>query len=145
MRQIIREISDEMKLRIEAQRDWVRNHYDADSLAKYDSFDGKLELLDIIIKSNWIEKDEKYKLQCLGLAIGDALVQGLNFTWIEVEDEYGTDPALKLGDTSLILFPLTMISKRIENDEKVDVFELFEKIKLKVIELKDKVEKNFCA
>ena len=145
MRQIIREISDEMKLRIEAQRNWVRNHYDVDSLAKYDSFDGKLELLDIIIKSNWIEKDEKYKLQCLGITIGDALVQDLNFTWIDVEDECGTDPALKLGDTSIILFPLTMISKRIENDEKVDVFELFEKIKLKVIELKDKVEKNFCA
>ena len=145
MQQIIREISDEMKLRIEAQRDWVRNHYDSDSLAKYDSFDGKLELLDIIIKSNWIEKDEKYKLQCLGITIGDALVQGLNFTWIEVEDEYGTDPALKLDDTSLILFPLTMISKRIEKDEKVDVFELFEKIKLKVFELKDNVDKNFCA
>ena len=145
MRQIIREISDEMKLRIEAQRDWVRNHYNADSLVKYDSFDGKLELLDIIIKSNWIQKDEKYKLQCLGITIGDALVQALNFTWVEVEDEYGTDPALKLGDSSLILFPLTMISKRIEKDEKVDVFELFEKIKLKVNELKDKVEKNFCA
>jgi len=145
MQQIIREISDEMKLRIEAQRDWVRNHYDTDSLAKYDSFDGKLELLDIIIKSNWIQKDEKYKLQCLGITIGDALVQALNFTWVEVEDEYGTDPALKLGDSSLILFPLTMISKRIEKDEKVDVFELFEKIKLKVNELKDKVEKNFCA
>jgi hypothetical protein len=145
MQRIIREISDEMKLRIEAQRDWVRNHYDFDSLAKYDIFDGKLELLDIIIKSNWIEKDEKYKIQCLGITIGDALVQGLNFTWIEVEDEYGPDPALKLGDTSLILFPLTMISKRIEKDEKVDVFELFEKIKLKVFELKDKVDKNFCA
>jgi hypothetical protein len=145
MQQIIREISAEMKLRIEAQRDWVRNHYDSDSLAKYDSFNGKLELLDIIIKSNWIEKDEKYKLQCLGITIGDALVQGLNFTWIEVEDEYGTDPALKLDDTSLILYPLTMISKRIEKDEKVDVFELFEKIKLKVFELKDKVDKNFCA
>ena len=145
MQQIIREISDEMKLRIEAQRDWVRNHYDTDSLAKYDSFDGKLELLDIIIKSNWIQKDEKYKLQCLGITIGDALVQGLNFSWVEVEDEYGTDPALKLGDSSLILFPLTMISKRIEKDEKVDVFELFEKIKLKVFELKDKIDKNFCA
>jgi hypothetical protein len=145
MQQIIREISNETKLRIETQRDWVRNHYDADSLAKYDSFYSKLELLDTIIKSNWIQKDEKYKLQCLGVTFGDALVQGLNFNWIEIEDDSGTDPALKLGDTSIILFPLTMISKRIENDENIDVFELFEKIKLSVIELKDKVDKNFCA
>jgi hypothetical protein len=38
-----------------------------------------------------------------------------------------------------------MISKRIEKGEKVDVFELFEKIKVKVFELKDKVEKDFYA
>jgi hypothetical protein len=135
MQQKIREISDEMTRRIKAKRDWVRDHYDSDSLARYESFDGKLELLDIIIKSKWIQKDEKNKLQCLGITFGDALAQGLNFTWIEVEDEYGTDPALKFADTSLILFPLTMISKRIENGDTIDIFELYQKIRLQVNEL----------
>lgn len=29
----------------------------------------------------------------------------MNFVWVEVQDEYGTDPALQLPDTSLIFFP----------------------------------------
>ena len=42
-----------------------------------------------------------------------------------VEDEYGRDPAVRLPNTSIVLYPLTMISKRIEEDANVDVFELF--------------------
>ena len=139
MEQIIREISDKMKRRIEAQRDWVRNHYEPDSTYKYNSIEGKLRLLDIILKSNWIEKDETNKLQCLGITFGDILVQDLNFRWIEVDDENGLNPAIKLGETSLIMFPLTMISKRIERDETVDIYDLYSKSKLKAIELKDKI------
>jgi hypothetical protein len=142
LNQIIRELSDELIFRLESQRTWVRDHYENNAVEIYNTLDGKLELLDFIIKSNWIAKTEKYKLQCLGVTLGDALVQELEFKWIEIEDEYGNDPAIKYKDTSLILFPLTMISKRIENDEYVDVFKLFEQLKSKVIELKDRVDKK---
>jgi hypothetical protein len=136
MEQIIRELSDEMIRRLEAQRKWVRNHYVTDSNEIYDTIEGKLKLIDIILKSNWINIDETNKLQCLGVSLGDAFVQDLGLRWIEVEDEYGTDPALKLGNTTFIVFPLTMISKRIENFENVDVYDLYAKIKVKVDELK---------
>jgi hypothetical protein len=42
------------------------------------------------------------------------------------EDEYGRDPALRLQGTPFIVFPLTMISKRVERGEDVDVRELFD-------------------
>ena len=42
-----------------------------------------------------------------------------------VEDEYGRDPAVRRPNTTIILYPMTMISKRIERGEKVDVFELY--------------------
>jgi Domain of unknown function (DUF3806) len=42
-----------------------------------------------------------------------------------VEDEHGRDPAIRYAETSVILFPLTMISKRIESGERVDVFDLY--------------------
>ena len=42
-----------------------------------------------------------------------------------VEDEYGRDPCLVVDGTSIMLFPLTMISKRIERGEEVDVFDIF--------------------
>ena len=34
-----------------------------------------------------------------------------------VEDEKGRDPAIRIPGTTVILFPLTMISKRIERGE----------------------------
>ena len=137
MDQIIRELSSEMIKTLESQRDWVRNHYTLDSIDKYNTVEGKLYLLDTIIKSKWINKDETFKLQCLGITLGDALVQDLGLKWIEIEDNFGIDPAIQLENTSIILFPLTMISKRIESDEEVEIIELFKSIENKVYELKN--------
>jgi hypothetical protein len=55
--------------------------------------------------------------------------------WVMVEDEHGRDPAVRLPSTSIIFFPLTMISKRIERGEKVDVFDLFNGVAAKVEEI----------
>lgn len=117
--------SDELA-RIEAQRDWVRGHYDPEAQHKYGTVEGKLVLLQAILDAGWIEKSETVKLQCLGITLGDALAQELEMEWVTVEDEYGRDPALRFPGTTVLAFPLTMISKRIERDESVIVLELFE-------------------
>jgi hypothetical protein len=52
--------------------------------------------------------------------------------WVMVEDEHSRDPAVRLPKTTIILFPLTMISKRVERGEKVDVFDLFNGVAAKV-------------
>jgi uncharacterized protein DUF3806 len=111
---------------LEAKRSWVRDHYDEGSRNKYDTIDGKLHLLDTILRNKWIAPDETLKLQCLGVTFGDALVQKLGCTWIAVEDDYGRDPALTLEGASIHLFPLTSISKRIERGEEVEIYDLFE-------------------
>lgn len=38
-----------------------------------------------------------------------------------VTDEYGTDPTLRYKDSTIQVNPLTMISKRVERGEEVDV------------------------
>jgi Domain of unknown function (DUF3806) len=111
---------------LEAKRTWVRGHYDDAASYKYDSLDGKLRLLDAILRNKWIAPDETLKLQCLGVTFGDALAQRLGLTWVAVEDEYGRDAALTIEGTSVRVFPLTSISKRIERSEEVEVYELFE-------------------
>src|SRR5580698_6790546 len=112
--------------RVEAQRTWVRDHYEPGARHRYESVDGKLELLDVILRSSWIESAETVKLQSLGIAFGDALAQELGLSWVTVEDELGRDPALILEGTSIKVFPLTTISKRIERGEAVNVYELFD-------------------
>jgi hypothetical protein len=60
------------------------------------------------------------------VTFGDALAQKLGLRWVAVEDDVGRDPALVLEGTSILLFPLTSISKRVERGEQVVVSELFE-------------------
>lgn len=136
MEQKISEPSHEIIQRIEAQRNWVKNHYDLESQENYNDLEGKLFLLDTILKSKWIDKDETIKLQSLGVTFGDAFVQELGFEWVQVEDEYGIDPAIKLPGTSIILFVLTMISKRIEKGEEVNIYELYQGIKKQIMDIK---------
>jgi len=109
-----------------AKRTWVCEHYEEAARHKYNTLDGKLTLVDTILRNSWIAPDETLKLQCLGVAFGDALAQRLGLTWVAVEDKYGRDPALTLEGTSVLVFPLTSISKRIERGEEVDVYRLFE-------------------
>jgi hypothetical protein len=116
--------SDEL-VRIEAQRDWVRGHCNLEAQHEYETVEGKLTLLQAILDAGWIEKSETVKLQCLGVTLGDALAQEFQMEWVTVEDEYGKDPALRFPGTTVIAFPLTMISKRIERGERVNVRELF--------------------
>jgi len=111
--------------RIESQREWVRGHFEPSSRHKYSVLSEKLRLLQAILEAGWIERGETFKLQCLGITLGDALCQELGLEWVMVEDERGRDPALRLPGTTVIVFPLTMISKRVERGETVHVAELF--------------------
>ena len=111
---------------LEAKRNWVRDHYEESARHQYETLEGKLRLLDAILQNRWIAPEETLKLQCLGVTFGDALAQRLGLAWIAVEDSQGRDPALIVEGTSIALFPLTSISKRIERGEQVVIDDLFE-------------------
>jgi hypothetical protein len=124
--QTVEDMTGEEIARVKAQRSWVRDHYEPHAQIKYDTIDGKLSLLDAILSNRWIQASETVNLQSLGITFGDALAQKLGLRWVTVEDDYGRDPALKLDGTSVLIFPLTSISKRVERGESVDVYALFE-------------------
>ena len=42
-----------------------------------------------------------------------------------LEDEYGKDVCVRHKESTLLIFPQTMISKRIEDGEQVNIAELF--------------------
>jgi hypothetical protein len=133
----IEPLSPEDLARVEAQRKWVRDHYEPEARHQYETVAGKLRLLDVILNSNWIAPSETIKLQSLGITFGDALAQELGLKWVAFEDEYGRDPALMLEGTSIQLFPLTTISKRVERGETIDVYELFSSACATVLEVKN--------
>jgi hypothetical protein len=111
-----------------------------DSKEKYKTAAGKLGTIRAILQGNVFKPDQKHELQCLGIVFGDVFVQDMGMEWIMVEDEYGRDPAVRLPNTTIILYPMTMISKRIERGEKVDVFDLYNGAAAQVEALKDKLK-----
>lgn len=79
-------------LRVEQMREWVVGHYAHP--AAYQTLDGKLRLFQTILDNGWVEKEETWKLQALGIAFGDALVQDVpELFWALVDDETGRDPS----------------------------------------------------
>jgi len=72
----------------------------------------------------------------MGVVFGDTFVKQFGFHWVIVKDKYGRVLAIRYKNTSIILFPLTRISKRIERGEKVDVFRLFHGLAAKIREIK---------
>lgn len=100
----------------------------AEILAPYGSFSGDprdLKLIQIAIDEPALPVDDVVGWQCLGMAFGSILTHVLPLRWVMVDDEYGRDPALQYAETSTLLFPLTMISKRIERGDPPDIQELF--------------------
>ena len=83
-----------------------------------------LPVLQNLIDERVFNKAQTYELQSLGVAFGDVLASELPLRWVTVTDEYGTDPTLRFKETTLQVNALSMISKRVERDEPVNVSEL---------------------
>jgi hypothetical protein len=124
MSQTVEDLNDGDVERIQKHREWVAGHFE-DPTA-YESVSGKLRVIQTVLDNGWIEKHETWKLQSLGVAFGDALVQEVpELFWVAVDDEFGRAPALRWLQTSTLVFPLTAISKRMEDGVSVDVYEMF--------------------
>lgn len=136
MDQKISEITQSDISRFEKQRAVIEAYLgDENSKQNYITSAGKLGLLRALLEKKVFKPDQTYEFQCMGVILGDAFVQELGMKWVIVEDQFGRDPAVQYGDSNIILYPLTMISKRNENGEDIDVFDLFNDMAEKVEEL----------
>jgi hypothetical protein len=136
LEQKITALTDDDQKRLRDQRAVVERYLgNEDSKQKYKTAAGKLGTIRAILQGDVFKRNQTYELQCLGIVLGDAFVQEMGMEWIMVEDDEGRTPAVQVPKTSIILYPMTMISKRIERGEKIDVFELFNGVAAQVEEL----------
>lgn len=97
-----------------------------------------LALIQRVLDSRQIEPEATYELQSLGLLLGKVFVnENAEYDWWVVEDEYGRDPAIRLGETALLIFPLTFISKRVEDGETLDIQEFYSGLIQRLAEIRD--------
>ena len=92
-----------------------------------------------VLDSRTVEREATYSLQALGIAFGKVFIENTpDYDWWMVEDEYGRDPAIRLKQTTLLAFPQTMISKRIEDGEEVDVLALYRGLQEQLEEIRSR-------
>ena len=120
------ELTPEDLDRLAKQRGFIEQYLGDDpSREKYKAAAGKLGLLRALLNANVFKPHQTWELQSMGVVLGDAFVQELGLRWVVVQDEYGRDPALSVPGKTALIYPLTMISKRVEAGKVVDVFNLF--------------------
>ncbi len=122
-------VSEDIIQWLEAQRRWVGSFYPAEHRHLFDTVDGKLEVLAVILKNKWYQPEDDWKLEALGVALGDALIQQMNMHWVILGDDSGKSLAVELEGNdaakSIFVHPIGMIEKRLNRDESIDVKELF--------------------
>lgn len=121
MQQEVTEITDNDRQEIAERNNWVRGHLHDHLQGQYDTFEGKLRLLQGILQAGYYQKDETTELQTLGYCLGEMLNEMMGTHWVRVTDEEGCGLAVRYRDSSIFFFPVTMISKRVERDEAVDI------------------------
>jgi hypothetical protein len=98
-------------------------------VAKLEGARSDLDAIQTLLDARVLSPNDTYRLQSLGVAFGNVLIAAFDgLAWAIVEDEYGRDPTIRYGDTSVAINVLTMISKRVEDGEDVDVVGLFDSL-----------------
>lgn len=97
-----------------------------------------LDRLQTIVDSAHIPVENTQELQSLGIVFGKVFVNETeDYDWWVIEDEYGKDACVRYKETSLLIFPQTMLSKRIEDGTELDVTDLFNCIRQELERIKN--------
>jgi hypothetical protein len=105
-----------------------------DELARFDlgrqlqtDKNNNLGILQTLLDRRFVTADQTLELQAMGVVLGDLLAAELDMKWVIYEDRYGRSRALRLRSSDNFLFPITMISRRVEAGAQVDVTAVYEK------------------
>ena len=100
-----------------------------------------LGLIQKVLDSRTVKREATYSLQALGMAFGKVFIRtNEGYDWWIVEDEYGRDPAVRYLETSIRVFPQTMISKRVEGNAVVNIAELYESLRTQLVSIRKELD-----
>ncbi len=87
-----------------------------------------LKVLQDLVDRKAIRSTDTREWQGMGIVFGDILVNEFGLHWVSYEDDIGTSKALRWRETENYVFPVTLFSKRVGFNEKIDVLSVFAKL-----------------
>lgn len=125
---IISELSDVDRLFMQQQRDLLEDLTSRNFGRQFNGVkDNDLDLLQRLLDQRLVRSEQTRELQAMGIILGDTLAQELDMQWVIYEDRLGRSRALRLDDSDNYLFPVTMIARRREADNRTPVSEIYQK------------------
>lgn len=87
-----------------------------------------LHLLQRLIDDNWVARDDYETQQAMGVVLGNIMIADFPTTleWKVYEDKLGRSRAICAKKTNECLFPVTMLSRRMEVGSKPDVKKVYD-------------------
>lgn len=86
-----------------------------------------LAVLQSLLDRQLVKGDDEMGLQAMGIVMGDLLAGEYGLEWVIYTDERGRSRALRISPEQEVLFPSTMISRRVKAGSEVDVQALYDK------------------
>ncbi len=86
-----------------------------------------IALLQRLLDKDVLRAEQRRELQALGVVLGRLLEKEFRLRWVVYIDELGRSRGLQVDNTTQVIFPLTMVSRRVEADAAVDVNEIYTK------------------
>jgi hypothetical protein len=86
-----------------------------------------LQLLQLLLDRRLVRPGQTRELQAMGVIMGDLLAADLDMHWVIYEDAHGRSRALRYRESDEYLFPITMISRRQEADNRTPVAAIYQK------------------
>jgi hypothetical protein len=121
------ELSGTDQIQLETQRQIVlgalKEKYGISELRKDKS---DLAFLQRLVEDKVFSDSQTIELQSIGIVFGDVLSSELGLRWVMITDEYGKDPTLLIPETQVNFNALTMVSKRVERGDAVDMNRLYQ-------------------
>jgi len=138
-KQIFRELGPQDVDRLEAQRKLISDMVFQVFEKELTRTKADLEMLQAFLDQQVFSPSHTYELQSLGVVFGDVIATELGLRWEIVTDEWGTDPTLRYKDSTIQVNALTIISKRVEDGEEMDLAITLEQLK----ESLERIKKDF--
>ncbi|KXU97112.1 hypothetical protein AB839_09230 [Stenotrophomonas sp. DDT-1] len=88
-----------------------------------------------VVDAELIDHDDCDGWEALGVAFGDCLAQRVpELAWIQVTDAWGVDAVLRYGEANSIVSAVTLLIKRVEEGEAIEINHLLEALEEIIIQ-----------
>lgn len=112
-------------LKAESLRDWVRQQYLPEARTQFDTIEGKLRIIEVILQQKPVEARPAPEVQALEMVFADALVQETDLKWAVIDNDHQRVFVMTTAGAPPVIFSPVPASKIMQAVLDANLAELF--------------------